>query len=101
MLYSFGPAGTSDGTTPTGRLVMDTSGNLFGTTFNGGGASNDGTVFELSPSDQETVLHAFGSTSGDGIEPNGSLIMDASGNLYGVTKSGGANNTGTVFEITP
>ena len=49
----------------------------------------------------ETVLHSFPSQSGDGSLPLGGLVLDKQGNLYGTTASGGANNAGTVFELTP
>jgi uncharacterized repeat protein (TIGR03803 family) len=61
-----------------------------------------GTVFELSPRPRgvwtETVLYNFGNGN-DGINPNGSLIMDAAGNLYGTTNFGGIHDGGTVFEL--
>jgi uncharacterized repeat protein (TIGR03803 family) len=84
-------------------LVLDTAGNLYGVTFVGG-SSNDGTVFELSPGSggtwTETQLHVFGGA--DGAGPVGSLIFDSTGNLYGASAYGGAdNNKGTVFEVSP
>jgi uncharacterized repeat protein (TIGR03803 family) len=97
VLYSF--AGGSDGASPVGKLVFDGSGNLYGTTEYGG-ASNDGTVFELSPTASgwtETVLYAF--SGSDGANPMAELILDASGNLYGTTYNGGTDNEGTVFEL--
>ena len=83
---------------------MDSSGNLYGTTA-GGGANRDGTVFELAQgSGTITTLASFNGTNGD--EPEASLIMDSSGNLYGTTIDGGTswNGTtndgyGTVFEL--
>jgi uncharacterized repeat protein (TIGR03803 family) len=103
ILYGFGATG--DGHNPHGDLIMDSSGNLYGTTVNGG-AHSDGTVFELSPpvppstTWTETVLHSFGGT-GDGINPYGSLIMDSSGNLYGTTETGGAHSDGIVYKLSP
>ncbi len=104
VLHSFaGPvAGGSgaDGANPNGGLVMDSTGNLFGTTVSGG-ASGRGTVFELvnsSGSYTEEVLYSFGG-SGDGVSPYAGLVIDASGNLYGTTISGGAFANGTVFEL--
>ncbi len=88
----------SDGT-PAGGLVMDASGNLYGTTTYGG-ADNAGTVFEVAKgSSTIATLHAFDGT--DGSLPLGGLIMDASGNLYGTTSSGGAGGEGAVFELSP
>jgi len=108
VLYSFtdGP----DGAYPN-SVILDTAGNLYGPAWAGGdlNCSNDfpnsgcGVVFELTPSgngeSQERVLYAFqGGT--DGIGPNG-LIFGADGNLYGTTQSGGTDNFGTVFELSP
>ena len=102
VLYSF-TGSPADGANPTAGLVMDSSGNLYGTTY-GGGANGAGTVFKLAPDGgagyAESVLYAF--TGGvDGGVPNGSLVMDASGNLYGTTSGGGTSGYGTVFEIVP
>jgi uncharacterized repeat protein (TIGR03803 family) len=56
-------------------------------------------VFKVTPAGVETVLHSFG-TGTDGAEPEGALIQDAEGNLYGTTFLGGATDNGTVFKIT-
>jgi uncharacterized repeat protein (TIGR03803 family) len=61
-------------------MAEDSNGNLYGTT-NGGGASNRGVVFKLSPSGTETMLHSF--TGSDGANPLAGLIADSNGNLYG------------------
>lgn len=102
VLYSFGPTTSTDGEHPRGNLVIDSSGNLYGTTEYGG-ANGTGTVFELTRGGSgytETILHAFGPSTGtDGDDPMAGLVMDASGNLYGTTVSGGANAKGTVFEL--
>jgi uncharacterized repeat protein (TIGR03803 family) len=90
VLHSF--TGGSDGIAPYAGLIADSSGNLYGTTT-GGGASGKGTVFKLSPSGTETVLHSFTGGS-DGNIPFGGLIADSSGNLYGTTENGGASNRG-------
>jgi uncharacterized repeat protein (TIGR03803 family) len=82
---------------------MDSSGNLYGTTY-GKGA---GTVFKLAPDGTETVLYAFGSGGqGDGANPEAGLIMDSSGNLFGTTIYGGSSGNcssgcGTVFKLAP
>jgi uncharacterized repeat protein (TIGR03803 family) len=94
VLYSF--TGGADGGNPFAGLIKDESGNLYGTTVEGG-ANNVGTVFELAPDGTETVLWSF--TGADGSYPEGGLIMDTSGNLYGTTSSGGADGDGTVFEV--
>lgn len=101
-----------DGAYPTGNLVFDSGGNLYGTTQTGGAVGtcsyNDycGTVFKLAPNSNgtwtETVLYAFtGYTKGDGSDPIYGLVLDAAGNLYGTTTRGGTYDTGTVFELSP
>ncbi|HEY8697498.1 MAG TPA: choice-of-anchor tandem repeat GloVer-containing protein [Rhizomicrobium sp.] len=104
-LYKFcSLAHCADGSDPIGPLAQDADGNLFGTTNLGGGGS--GVVFEVVPNgtaSQETVLHSFcseGSNCTDGGAPEGGLIIDASGNLFGTATSGGEfGNGGTIFEI--
>jgi uncharacterized repeat protein (TIGR03803 family) len=113
VLYTF--QGGSDGRQPMAGLISDQSGNLYGTTYYGGGSANCaggcGTVFELSPPSapggnwSESVLYAFqGGT--DGVFPQAALIFDSAGNLYGTT-FGGSNTgclgygCGTVFELSP
>lgn len=103
MLYSF--TGGTDGALPYGSLVMDAQGNLYGTAEEGGDLScgngyGCGTVYELSAAGVLTVLHAF-TGAADGAVPNGPLVFDAKGNLYGTASSGGTGNNGTVFKITP
>lgn len=102
VLYPF--QGQSDGAEPMSRLFRDPAGNLFGTTFAGGGSvscfQGCGTVFEISTSGSETVLHAFSGGS-DGSQPSSGVIMDKDGNLYGVTSLGGDGGVGVVFEIAP
>jgi len=99
VLHSFGPSGGTDGDEPTAGLIMDSAGNLYGTTY-GGGVSYTGTVFKISASGTESVLHSFGPDSGtDGVLPVAGLIADSAGNLYGTTGYGGTNGNGTVFKI--
>lgn len=107
VLYSFGSDTSGDGNVPYAGLILDTQGNLYGTTTIGG-ANNTGAVFRLSPNGlggyAEVVLYSFGATSsGDGNRPwkDGNLIEDAQGDLYGTTLAGGANGTGTVFRLVP
>lgn len=96
-LYTF--QGGMDGQGPSGRLVSDEAGNLYGTTSMGGAYGN-GTVFELSSTGSEKVLYSFqGGT--DGARPNAGLARDSSGNLYGTTINGGIRDRGTVFKVTP
>jgi uncharacterized repeat protein (TIGR03803 family) len=110
VLHYFGTDRT-DGLTPSGGLIFDSGGDLYGTTTSGGGTHGGGTVFELVPTGSggwtETLLHAFSSSGKEGDAPTGNLIFDGSGNLYGVTGYGGdltGCNTagcGAVFELTP
>ncbi|MGA2373630.1 MAG: choice-of-anchor tandem repeat GloVer-containing protein [Candidatus Korobacteraceae bacterium] len=85
-----------------GNLIFDQAGNIYGTTTMGG-SGYWGTVFELSPSGggwTENILHNFGSGN-DGQSPNGGVIFDPAGNLYGATGGGGSDYLGTVFELSP
>ncbi len=78
-------------------LVRNSSGNLYGTTYEGG-AYGDGTVFELAHgSSTITALASFNGSNGK--YPDGSLLLDGSGNLFGTTSAGGASGDGTVFEL--
>ncbi len=97
--------GYLDGCEPESRLIRDSKGNLYGTTFAGGGLGCNGyegcgTVFEVTPSGTETVLHSFSGPPSDGQFPSADLVQDPKGNLYGVTPEGGTNGVGTVFELT-
>jgi len=96
VLYSF--AGGSDGANPTGGLIFDKAGNLYGTTSAGGGVANAGTIFEITAAGQEEVLYTFPAGS-NGASPEAGLVLDAKGNLYGTTSAGGAYDNGAVFEL--
>ncbi len=88
----------ANGQDPNVGLIEDASGDLFGVTAGGGNASNDGTVFEVAAGSHAiTTLALFSGTNG--ANPNGTLIEDGSGNLFGTTELGGASNDGTVFEV--
>jgi uncharacterized repeat protein (TIGR03803 family) len=79
---------------------MDKKGKLYGTTYQGG-ASNQGTVFRLTPNGTETLLHSFAGGPSDGAMPEfGHLLMDNAGNLYGVTEEGGSSRLGVVYKLT-
>ncbi len=93
-----------DGEEPVAAVIVDSAGNVYGTT-NGGGTYGSGTVYKLAPSAggqyTESVLWSF-TGSGDGANPSGALIFDGAGNLYGTTQNGGnvsGQSFGTVFEI--
>jgi len=102
VLHSFEVTGT-DGYYPYAGLIVDKKRNLYGTTADGGtiGTNGAGTVFELTPSGTETILHVFQANGTDGYLPSADLVMDKLGNLYGTTYYGGAYGYGTVFELTP
>jgi len=88
-----------NGSGPVGNLTLDSHGNLFGATSGGFGPSNDGgEVFEL-PAGSSNIKILAGFIGGNGGSPNGSLILDGSGNLFGTTASGGAYGQGTIFEL--
>ena len=99
VLYSF--AGSSDGAFPAAGVVLDTSGNLYGTTPAGGNQDGYGVVYQLTHSGgnwAENVLHTFDGS--DGRNPSAAPIFDAAGNLYGTTTFGGFEDSGTAFELT-
>ncbi|MGB6677404.1 MAG: choice-of-anchor tandem repeat GloVer-containing protein [Terriglobales bacterium] len=120
VLYSF--QGVPDGSVPAGGVVFDKTGNLYGATQGGGSSSCDGpgqcgTVYQLTPPTKkggawtETVLYVFkGHAYKDGATPEGGVVMDQAGNLYGTTGYGGSGpctllggavGCGTVYEISP
>ena len=102
VLHSFAASG--DAAFPSGDLVIDKKGNLYGVTTLGG-VNNLGAVYELSPPAAkgdvwtEAVIFSFSGT--DGTLPSGRLLIDASGRLYGTTDGGGSFQEGTVFQLTP
>jgi hypothetical protein len=120
VLYSF--QGGKDGYLPVGNLTFDKAGNLYGATEYGGGYGSCnspyyqycGTIFKLSPPKakggkwKETVLYSFKSGT-DGANPNGGLVIDAKGAIYGTTYAGGNQNCkydtsigcGTAFKLAP
>jgi uncharacterized repeat protein (TIGR03803 family) len=111
VLYSFlgGDCDTGcGGRYPSTPAIFDHAGSLYGVTEYGGFGNNgtgQGTVFELSPRSlrgpkwKETQLHTFGIAQSDGTQPQGRLLRDDAGNLYGTTLNGGNNDLGTVYEL--
>ena len=108
VIYNF--QGGSDGQYPNAGLIWDSAGNLYGTTVLGGTQSVNcpggscGTVFKLAPGSfgrwTESVLYSFTGSS-DGGQPEGELIFDSAGSLYGTASLAGASGAGTVFKLTP
>ena len=99
VLYQFSG---SDGANPQGDLSFDTEGNIYGTTQSGG-STNNGVIYKLTPSSggwTETVLYSA-QNNGDGALPNGGVVLDSSGNLYGVFTYGGPNGLGAVYQLSP
>lgn len=101
VLHTFEGQSGADGAQTFSEVVLDQSGNVFGSTLSGG-VFNYGTVFELNAANgyANTVLHSFNLNGSDGTFPNG-VIFDASGNLWGSTQGAGANGaSGTIFKMT-
>lgn len=110
-IHEFNPSVTRDGATPRGTLIFDKAGNLYGTSqFSHNG---DGAVFELSPPATSggnwtsKLIMNFPIAGGEGTQPEGRLVFDENGNLYGTTTKGGTSKKcggggcGTVFELSP
>jgi uncharacterized repeat protein (TIGR03803 family) len=95
VLYAF--SGGGDGANPSGGVVRDSNGNLYGTTYSGG-ANSYGTVFKVANT-TETVLHSFDNS--DGEYPLCGVILDSKGDIFGTTEMGGSSSYGVVWEITP
>jgi len=124
VIYKFHGQGANDGGVPSGGLILDAAGNLYGVTAYGGSGdcvllglrAGCGTVYEISPPKQkggawtETILYSF-PTAKQGYLPNGDLVFDGAGNLYGATTFGGTEGTtcdafyggqcGAVFKLSP
>src|ERR1700722_14699594 len=93
-LHSF----SADGDPLLAQLVQAINGDLYGTTWGGGGAGLFGTVFKITPSGALTTLYNFCSETGcaDGQNPQGNLVQAGNGNLYGTTLGGGVSNPSCV-----
>jgi len=97
LLHSF-VLGPSHGCYPYGTPARDYKGNVYGTT-NGCGTSGHGTVWKVSSSGKETILHSFTPSLSDGADPYGGVALDAKGNLYGLAENGGAYGGGVLYEV--
>jgi uncharacterized repeat protein (TIGR03803 family) len=97
VLHSFG-SGT-DGTQPSGNVLLGKDGSFYGTT-SGGGAYGGGVVFRITTTGAETVLYSFGASATDGVSPN-ALVQGSDGNFYGTTMGGGQFASGSFFKVTP
>ena len=105
VLYAF--KGGADGLSPSSGVIFDGQGNLYGTTWGGGGlacgGAGCGTIYKVTPYGAETLLYSFQGGAGDGMYPT-NLIRDSHGNFYGTTFNGGTANfpggsCGTVFKL--
>ena len=96
-VYDFIGAG-SDGSSPYGAVTFDSSGNMYGTTSEGG-VNYAGDVWEITNTGTYVELYSFGNGS-DGAFPYGNVSFDSNGNMYGTTAEGGANNEGIIWKIT-
>lgn len=110
VLYNFSYLSQTDGYFPEANLVFDSSGDLYGTTADGGTGQDlegGGTIFELVPQGgggwTEKVLYNFGGGGPQGYLITGGVVLDSAGNIYGVAHSGGNGYglDGTVFELSP
>lgn len=101
ILYQF--QGNSDGFYPSGDLAFGPSGNIYGTTIQGG-TFGPGTVYQLNPANgkwTESILHSFTGQYPDGANPYGGVILDDAGRIYSSTLTGGINGSGIVLELVP
>jgi uncharacterized repeat protein (TIGR03803 family) len=96
VLYSF-KGGTTDGWGATGTVALDKAGNVYGTTTLGGPTEN-GTIWKVSATGKETILHNFAGGASDGCAPSG-VTRDSQGNLYGVTPNCGPSNLGVLYRL--
>ena len=93
--------GGKDGAAPYAGLIFDAAGNLYGTTSEGGGDGNSGTVFELTPRSDGNWAESVLSRFSPGANPYAGVAFDAAGDLYGTTVHGGSTNEGAVFKLAP
>jgi len=108
VLYTFcSVADCTDGAIPSDGLLLGASGNLYGTTFDGGAKDalgddyGGGTVYQLGQTEQ--VLHSFCQKTNctDGLKPLGGVAKDIAGNYFGVAYQGGKHQAGVIYELSP
>jgi uncharacterized repeat protein (TIGR03803 family) len=105
VIHTFA-GGTKDGSAPESTPIVDSAGNVYGTTTSGG-AKGNGTVYKFSPVTTgkkkgtwtEKLLYSFAGGTKDGSDPFAGIVFDTAGNIYGTTESGGKDNDGTVYEL--
>jgi len=98
VLHSF--KGGMDGVNPNATLIRDSAGNLYGTTWKGGASNHEnGTVFEIEKTGLRSLYLFTGGA--DGANPNGGVLQDSAGNLYGTARYAGASGFGVVFKLDP
>ena len=94
--------GTTDAAQPKGTLIQGTDGNLWGTSYTGG-VNSAGTIFKMTTAGTVTVVYQFPACGAGttGCNPVAGLVQGTDGNFYGVAQTGGANNQGAIFKVTP
>jgi len=97
LLHSF-MGGTKDGCYPVGSVMQDEAGNFYGTTYDCG-SNGYGTIWKVSKTGREIILHNFSGGTADGCYPSGGVARDLEGNLYGVASECGANGYGALYEF--
>lgn len=96
--FPFSATGGIDGLQPLGSLVQDANGKFYGTTSQGGSTLGWGAIYSFDPATTAyTKLNAF--TTNTGMQPVGGLVLANNGKYYGMTQTGGTNNTGTIFSF--
>ena len=100
QLWQF--SGITDGASPSSGVLLTPTGQLFGETYSGSNAGQNGTVYSLTPSSGTWTLTSLANfVNTDGENPTAGLVADAAGNLYGTTAGGGSAGLGAVFELSP
>jgi uncharacterized repeat protein (TIGR03803 family) len=96
VLHDFA-GGANDGAGSGAEVTLDSIGNIYGTT-NYGGTNGSGTIFKLATNGTESLLHSFGGT-GDGVNPDGAVTIEANGDMIGTTIGGGSTGNGVIWNL--